>query len=214
MRSWRLSLLLLSAVTLHGCLSDAADPEIKDGRSIGDITDLYNQKEGVTYLYKSLDQIHISPSKDTKSFLIKETVCLKSENLELSQCDFKPDGDVKICTLHLGDEDPVDKICISLTTEGEKSDRRSFVLKETVCLKSEDPDLSQCDFKPDGDVKICSLDVSDENPGDIMCISQTQDVRVKRSSRKPCRKKPCPPGGYSVIGRKAKTQNGTEIDEE
>ncbi|CAJ0960043.1 unnamed protein product [Ranitomeya imitator] len=117
MRSWRLSLLLLSAVTLHGCLSDTPEPEIKDGRSIGDITDLYNQMEGVTYLYKSLDQIHISPPEDTKSFLIKETVCLKSENPELSQCDFKSDGNVKICTLHLGDEDPVDKICISLTTD-------------------------------------------------------------------------------------------------
>ncbi|XP_073407252.1 cathelicidin-related antimicrobial peptide Bf-CRAMP-like [Dendrobates tinctorius] len=120
MRSWRLSLLsllLVSAVTLHGCLSDTAEPGIKDGRSIGDITDLYNQKEGVTYLYKSLDQIHISPSKDTKSFLIKETVCLKSENPALSQCDFKTDGDVKICTLHLGDEDPVDTICISLPTD-------------------------------------------------------------------------------------------------
>ncbi|CAJ0960045.1 unnamed protein product [Ranitomeya imitator] len=162
MRSWRLSLLLLSAVTLHGCLSDTPEPEIKDGRSIGDITDLYNQKEGVTYLYKSLQQIHIAPPQQ----------------------------------------------------EGEKSDRRSFVLKETVCLKSEDPDLSQCDFKPDGDVKICSLDLSEENPGDIMCISQTQDVRVKRSSRRLCTKKPCPSGGYSVIGRKAKTQNGTEIDEE
>ncbi|XP_073407253.1 cathelicidin-related antimicrobial peptide Bf-CRAMP-like [Dendrobates tinctorius] len=160
MRSWRLSLLLVSAVTLHGCLSDTAEPGIKDGRSIGDITDLYNQKEGVTYLYKSLDQIHIAPPE-----------------------------------------------------EGEKSERRSFILKETACLKSENPDLSQCDFKPDGDVKICSVDLSDENPEDILCITQTKDVRVKRSSRKPWTKKRCPPGGCSVIGRKAQTQNGTEIDE-
>ncbi|XP_073532557.1 antibacterial protein PR-39-like [Phyllobates terribilis] len=114
MRSWRLSLLLLSAVTLHGCLSDTAETRIKDGRSIDDITDLYNQKEGVTYLYKALDQIHIAP-EERKYFLIKETVCPKSKTPDSSQCDFKPDGDVKICALDLGNEDPVDKICISLT---------------------------------------------------------------------------------------------------
>ncbi|XP_069585241.1 cathelicidin-6-like [Ranitomeya imitator] len=135
MRSWRLSLLLLSAVTLHGCLSDTPEPGIKDGRSIGDITDLYNQKERVTYLYKSLQQIHIAPPEEGKI----------------------PDG-------------------------------RSFIIKETVCLKSEDPDLSQCDFKPDGDVKICALDVGDDGSKDIQCISQNKVVRVRRSGKK---KKKC-----------------------
>ncbi|CAJ0960047.1 unnamed protein product [Ranitomeya imitator] len=112
-----------------------AKPGIKDGRSIGDITDLYNQKERVTYLYKSLQQIHIAPPEEGKI----------------------PDG-------------------------------RSFIIKETVCLKSEDPDLSQCDFKPDGDVKICALDVGDDGSKDIQCISQNKVVRVRRSGKK---KKKC-----------------------
>ncbi|XP_040287438.1 cathelicidin-6-like isoform X2 [Bufo bufo] len=119
MRSWWLSLLLVSAVTLHGCLSDTAEPEVQDGRSIGDIIDLYNQKEGVTYLHKFLDQLPPVPMEEDENpnrrgFIIKETVCLKSENPDLSQCDFKPDGDVKICSLDLVDEDPEDIMCISL----------------------------------------------------------------------------------------------------
>ncbi|XP_073432974.1 cathelin-related peptide SC5-like [Dendrobates tinctorius] len=161
MRNWRLSLLLFSAVTIHGCLSDTVEPGTKDGSSIGDIIDFYNQKEGVTYLYKSLDQISIAPSQE--------------------------------------EENPVIK---------------SFIIKETMCLKSENVDLSQCDFKVDGDVKICSVDLGDEGPEDIMCISQTKDIRVKRSSRKPCSKKPCRPkltGGYTLIGRPGKNQNGAQV---
>ncbi|XP_044149987.1 cathelicidin-6-like [Bufo gargarizans] len=160
MRSWWLSLLLVSAVTFHGCLSDTVDPEVQDGRSIGDVIDLYNQREGVTYLYKSLDQLPPVPVEE--------------------------------------DENP---------------NRRGFIIKETVCLKSENPDLSQCDFKPDGDVKICSLDLGDEDPEDIMCTSLNKEVRVKRSSRRrPCRGRSCRPrltGGYSHIasGSTGKKQN-------
>nr|AJQ20790.1 cathelicidin-DM [Duttaphrynus melanostictus] len=151
MRSWRLSLLLVSAVTLHGCLSDPAEPEVQDGRSIEDVIDLYNQREGVTYLYKSLDQLPPVPMEE--------------------------------------DENP---------------NRRGFIMKETVCLKSENPDLTQCDFKPDGDVKICSLDLGDEDPEDIMCFSLNKEVRMKRSSRrKPCKGWLCKlklRGGYTLIG--------------
>ncbi|XP_075173027.1 cathelicidin antimicrobial peptide-like isoform X2 [Anomaloglossus baeobatrachus] len=160
MRSWRPS-LLLSVITLHVCLSDAAEPRIKDGGSIRAITDRYNQKEGVTYLYKSLDLIHTAPPEE--------------------------------------DESP---------------ERKTFLIKETVCLKSENPDLSQCDFKPDGDVKICAVDLGDEDAEDAMCISRAQDVRVKRSSRKPCTKKPCRPrltGGYTLIGRPGKDQSAPQI---
>ncbi|XP_066441178.1 cathelicidin-related antimicrobial peptide Bf-CRAMP-like isoform X1 [Eleutherodactylus coqui] len=115
MRSWKLSLLFFSAVTLHGCLSGAAEPEVQDERSIRDIINLYNKREGVTYLYKYLDQISITPlegDENQRGFIIKETECLKSGNPDLSQCDFKPDGDVKICILDA--EVPDDIKCISL----------------------------------------------------------------------------------------------------
>ncbi|KAM4028620.1 cathelicidin-3-like [Anomaloglossus baeobatrachus] len=139
MRSWRPSLLpslLLSVVTLHVCLSEAVEPWIKDGGSIRAITDRYNQKEGVTYLYKSLDLIHTAPPEDNK-------------------------------------------------------ERKTFIIKETVCPKSDNPDLSQCDFKPDGDVRLCSLDLGDEVSVDEICISLSKNVRVNRSSRSKCPRKPC-----------------------
>ncbi|XP_066441177.1 cathelicidin-2-like [Eleutherodactylus coqui] len=115
MRSWKLSLLFFSAVTLHGCLCGTAEPEDQDERSMRDITNLYNQMEEVIYLYKYLDQISITPlegDENDKGYIIKETECLKSGNPDLSQCDFKPDGDVKICNLDA--EVPDDIKCISL----------------------------------------------------------------------------------------------------
>ncbi|CAJ0938608.1 unnamed protein product [Ranitomeya imitator] len=98
--------------------------------------------------------------------------------------------------------------------EDENLDRKSFIIKETVCPKSENVDLSKCDFKVDGAVKICSLDLGVEGPEGVICISHTKDIRVKRSSRKPCRKKPCRPkltGGYTLIGRPGKNQNEAQI---
>ncbi|XP_066441002.1 cathelicidin-related antimicrobial peptide Bf-CRAMP-like [Eleutherodactylus coqui] len=154
MRSWKLSLLFFFAVTLHGCLSGAAEPEVQDESRITDIINLYNQREGVIYLYKSLDQPSATPLEEDEN-------------------------------------------------------NRGYIIKETECLKSEDADLSQCDFKPDGDVKICNLDLDAEDPEDINCISLTKGVRVKRSSRRPCRGRLCPPwltGRYTLIGRPSNDQ--------
>ncbi|XP_069816656.1 cathelicidin-6-like isoform X2 [Dendropsophus ebraccatus] len=120
MISWRLSLLLLAAVTLHGRLS--AEPDVLEEKSIRDIAHLYNQREGVTYLYRALEQFPPIPLEEDdnpnrSAFIIRETVCLKSENPDVSQCDFKLDGDVKICAVDLADEDPEDIVCTSLTQE-------------------------------------------------------------------------------------------------
>ncbi|XP_075684924.1 cathelicidin-related peptide Oh-Cath-like isoform X2 [Rhinoderma darwinii] len=117
MWSWRLSLLLFSAVTLHSCLSDTPESDLQEERSIRDVIDLYNQREGVTYLYKTLEQLPPALLEESppKSFIIKETVCLKSEDPDITQCDFMSDGDVKICAL--GDEDPEEITCSSLTKD-------------------------------------------------------------------------------------------------
>ncbi|XP_075684925.1 cathelicidin-6-like [Rhinoderma darwinii] len=115
MRSWGLSLLFFSAVTLHGGLSD-----VQNKRPIRDVIDIYNQREGVTYLYKTLEQL--PPAKleedeipNRRTFIIKETVCLKSNNPDLSKCDYKSDGEEKICVL--GDENHEEIICSSLTKD-------------------------------------------------------------------------------------------------
>ncbi|XP_069816653.1 cathelicidin-4-like isoform X2 [Dendropsophus ebraccatus] len=145
MLGWSLSLLLLAAVTLHGRLS--AEPDVLEEKSIRDIVHLYNQREGVTYLYRALEQLSAPP------------------------------------------------------LEHESLNRREVIIKETVCLKSVNPDLSQCDFKPEGDEKICAVDLADEDPEDIVCTSLTQGIRVRRESEKNIKKKKgMPPGAPSVIG--------------
>ncbi|XP_056375535.1 cathelicidin-2-like [Hyla sarda] len=108
----------------------------------------------------------------------------------------------------------LDQLPTAPLQEDENPKRRICIMRETECLKSANPDLSQCDFKPDGDVKICSVDLGDEDPEDIVCTSLTKDVRVKRSSRKPCRGRNCRPrlsGGYTLIGRPAKTNNKPRV---
>ncbi|XP_069816650.1 cathelicidin-6-like [Dendropsophus ebraccatus] len=156
MLGWRLSLLLLAAVTLSGHLS--AEPDVLEEKSIRDIVHLYNQREGVTYLYRALEQLSALPLEE--------------------------------------DEEPK---------------RRKVIIRETVCPKSENTDISKCDFKADGDVKICSLDRGDE---DIICTSVYKDVRVKRSSRRPCTGRKCRPwlaGGSTLIGRPANNNNRAGI---
>ncbi|XP_069816654.1 cathelicidin-2-like [Dendropsophus ebraccatus] len=123
MLGWRLSLLLLSAVTLHGCLS--AEPDILEEKSTRDIVHLYNQREGVTYLYRAqLSQEFKDENPNRRDIIIRETVCLKSGNPDLSQCDFKPDGDMQICSLDQGGEDPEDIMCTSLTKDVLRFNRR------------------------------------------------------------------------------------------
>ncbi|XP_056402364.1 cathelicidin-related peptide Oh-Cath-like [Hyla sarda] len=130
MLRWRLSLLIFSAVILYGCLS--TEPGVQNEESIREIVDLYNQRKGVTYLYKALDQIPTAlleedGNPNRRNFIIGETVCLKSKTSDLSQCDFKPDGDAKICAVDLGNEDPENIICTILTKDVMKrfSRRRS-----------------------------------------------------------------------------------------
>ncbi|XP_040287431.1 cathelicidin-related peptide Pt_CRAMP2-like isoform X1 [Bufo bufo] len=214
MRSWWLSLLLVSAVTLHGCLSDTAEPDVQDGRSIGDIIDLYNQKEGVTYLYKFLDQLPPVPMEEDENpnrrgFIIKETVCLKTENPDLVQCDFKPDGDVKICSLDLGDEDPEDIMCTSLNKDPGSVMYASLLLHDNTragsSLCTEGDNVSYV-----GEWNMTSMQeksCGETGPREYrykMGKESRKEVRVKRSSRRrPCRGRSCRPrltGGYTLIG--------------
>ncbi|XP_066440626.1 cathelicidin-related peptide Oh-Cath-like isoform X1 [Eleutherodactylus coqui] len=137
MMSWKLSLLFFSAVTLHGCLSDAAEPEVQDGISTRDITNLYNQRQGVTYLYKpfnDLPSIPVKGGENKRVYIIKETACLKSENRDLSQCDFKPDGDVEICTWDVdhGASDGI--MCLSVSKE-ERFNRNIRKRCDDECFK-------------------------------------------------------------------------------
>nr|UTQ11529.1 cathelicidin [Hoplobatrachus rugulosus] len=90
--------------------------------------------------------------------------------------------------------------------EEEDSPTVRFFIKETECLKSEDIDLAQCDYKKDGQVKACALYPEEgETSKTLKCVSLTKTSRVKRSNRsQPCRGIFCRTGSRSPIAKPSK----------
>ncbi|XP_063781186.1 cathelin-like isoform X2 [Pseudophryne corroboree] len=97
MRSWGLSLLLLSAVTLDSCLSQSPGGGVQDDTRIIEAVKRFNLEENVPYLYKPLDDVPpalLEEEKHSQSLevIIKETVCPKSAKRKLALCDFQKNG--------------------------------------------------------------------------------------------------------------------------
>ncbi|KAM5157709.1 neutrophilic granule protein-like [Mantella aurantiaca] len=98
MRSgWHCVLWLCAAVSLVRSLD-------QDGW-IGEALDVYNQREDGEFYFKLLSDLQAPPMEDaedspTAAFLIKETECSKSEDLNPIQCDYKKDGEVKVCGIY------------------------------------------------------------------------------------------------------------------
>nr|QPL18199.1 cathelicidin family antimicrobial peptide CATH2 precursor [Pelophylax nigromaculatus] len=64
----------------------------------------------------------------------------------------------------------------------------AFLIKETDCPKSKDNDLEGCDYKEDGEVKACAVQIEEE---DVKCVSLSvgkmqKNSRIKRSSNEGC----------------------------
>ncbi|XP_077350095.1 cathelicidin antimicrobial peptide-like [Lithobates pipiens] len=121
MKVWQ-CVVWLSAVTLEVARSQSPD---RDGW-IREAVDLYNQREDGEFLFKLLSELPgpiLEEEGDSPAigFLIKETDCPKSEEIDLERCDHSKDGDVKVCVLHQEDEDVK---CVSLT-ENSRSKRSS-----------------------------------------------------------------------------------------
>ncbi|KAG8443486.1 hypothetical protein GDO86_012037 [Hymenochirus boettgeri] len=77
---------------------------VQDNVYNGKAVNLYNQKENVPYIFRTLDNypardLHIEENFLLVMFIIKETVCLKSETTMDTDCDFKPDGVSKMCKI-------------------------------------------------------------------------------------------------------------------
>ncbi|XP_068094635.1 cathelicidin-1-like [Hyperolius riggenbachi] len=69
--------------------------------------------------------------------------------------------------------------------EEEDSPTVAFLIKETECLKSgRDIDLERCDYKEDGEVKVCGMypDEDGKSEEELRCVSLTQNVRAKRAA--------------------------------
>nr|AZW10343.1 cathelicidin precursor [Nanorana ventripunctata] len=115
MKVWQCA-LWISALTWQAARSQSPDRE----EWIREALDLYNQREDGEFFFKFLSDLPAAPLEEennpTISFLIKETECLKSEDINLEECDYKKDGEVKVCGLYPEEGETMKTLkCVSLT---------------------------------------------------------------------------------------------------
>ncbi|KAM5156665.1 cathelicidin-6-like [Mantella aurantiaca] len=130
MRSgWHCVLWLCAAVSLARSLD-------QDGW-IGEALDLYNQREDVLYLYRALEDLPGGPEQKEKNsrklrIEIMETTCLKSERRNAARCQYKPDGDRKMCNVQLTDPDIKEIQCDHVTKVSRRKRPIGFPGSNTV----------------------------------------------------------------------------------
>ncbi|XP_044540954.1 cathelicidin-7-like, partial [Gracilinanus agilis] len=103
MENLRKVLLLVSMTTLIPALV-LSQSSLRDGNALYAAIHFYNQVHGTENVFKVLEA-QPPPSNEGAheqrlkflSFTMKETVCPRTKELPLDQCDFKRDGLVKKC---------------------------------------------------------------------------------------------------------------------
>nr|ASU44943.1 cathelicidin-1 precursor [Zhangixalus puerensis] len=108
MKVWQ-CVIFLAALTLHLA-------HFQSGR-IRAALDAYNQKDDGECYFKFVSDLPGSLLQEEEespsvNFLIKETECRKSEDVDLERCEYKKDGEVKACALYLEKEEVE---CVSLS---------------------------------------------------------------------------------------------------
>ncbi|MEE6467513.1 hypothetical protein FKM82_007277 [Ascaphus truei] len=129
MKSWWKAILLLSVATAVNSLSLPKEiNSIRVAEYIKRAVDIYNKKEHVNYIFKPLnDDPDTYPQVDENLqqlvFKIKETVCPRSGNYNIGECDFKHDGEVNVCNTYLTVQNNEDDI-ISCSPLSQHSDTK------------------------------------------------------------------------------------------
>ncbi|KAM4688533.1 cathelicidin-6-like isoform 1-T1 [Discoglossus pictus] len=118
---------LLQLLVLQGLLggSFSAPTALEDGHEIASIINVYNTEILTKYLFKlqEVESKRISSSPDERKpvlFIIKETVCLKSENVIAEECDFKTDGVVMKCSASITQDESNSNMRVSCETMSDK----------------------------------------------------------------------------------------------
>ncbi|XP_018430776.1 PREDICTED: cathelicidin-related peptide Na_CRAMP-like [Nanorana parkeri] len=136
MKVWQCA-LWISALTLQAARSQSPDRE----EWIKEALDLYNQREDGEFFFKFLSDLPAAPLEEennpTIAFLIKETECLKSEDINLEECDYKKDGEVKVCGLYPAEGETMKTLkCVGLTKANGKAESAVKIVKN-VCKKAQ-----------------------------------------------------------------------------
>ncbi|XP_075445271.1 cathelicidin-6-like [Ascaphus truei] len=132
MESWWKAILLLSVATAVNSLSLTQEiNSIQDVEYIKRAVDIYNKKENINDIFKPLDDdndtyLQVDENLLQLVFKIKETVCPKSENYNIGECDFKPDGEVRVCYTYLTEQKNEDAIITCSSLSQHSRAKRSF----------------------------------------------------------------------------------------
>ncbi|KAG5197775.1 hypothetical protein JEQ12_008504 [Ovis aries] len=91
------------------------------------------------------------------SFRVKETVCPRTTQQPPEQCDFKENGLLKRCEGTVTLDQVRGNFDITCNNAEDRGARKpvSFKVKETVCPRTSQQPVEQCDFRKNGLVKQC-----------------------------------------------------------
>ncbi|KAM4687778.1 cathelicidin antimicrobial peptide-like [Discoglossus pictus] len=129
--TWRSLLLLLISSTglkLWAWPLDLSRDQYAS--SITQAIDQYIKEDTDTFVYKlwKLDpDMHstLSPQPQVPYFLLKETVCRKSETSETRECPFKDNGILKVCSVQLSEKEITLRVLCDTATKQHSRSRRS-----------------------------------------------------------------------------------------
>ncbi|XP_053324324.1 cathelicidin-related peptide Oh-Cath-like [Spea bombifrons] len=111
-------------------LAELQEINIHDDEFIKKAVEFFNEKENVNYAFKASSYLgggyrQVEDDLQVVSFVIQETLCVRSENYNLGECDFNPDGEVKFCSTYLGVESYIRNIACNTVSEDHREKRSS-----------------------------------------------------------------------------------------
>ncbi|XP_068094653.1 antimicrobial protein CAP18-like isoform X2 [Hyperolius riggenbachi] len=117
--------LVLAAVSSQLGLCRSLEPDVQEEVSLTEAVELFNQRDEGELLYKLLSVLSVSELQNemegdsptpSAAFLIKETECPKAATRDTDLCDYKQDGEVKVCGLYPAEDQTTTLLnCVSMT---------------------------------------------------------------------------------------------------
>ncbi|XP_053568910.1 cathelicidin-6-like [Bombina bombina] len=115
MWGWLMYTLLLALSVLASTFSQLQEEKKSVNEYINQAVELFNEDENIQFKFKPLDDqpaTFMLADENTQMILfkIKQTVCEKSQKESNLECDFKPDGEIRLCISYAEDQENADNI--------------------------------------------------------------------------------------------------------
>uniref|UniRef100_A0A8C5MGU4 Vipericidin n=1 Tax=Leptobrachium leishanense TaxID=445787 RepID=A0A8C5MGU4_9ANUR len=134
---WALKTLVTVAVISYA-LAQLQEMNIDEDGNIKRAVDLFNAQSNVSSVFKQISYLspgyqQIEEDFEIVNFLVKQTMCIKSEEYNIAECDFNPDGEIKMCTAYVSEELDAPNIACSTISENRRSKRATKKRCNIVC---------------------------------------------------------------------------------